>query len=82
MNLSQLEFFQYIGGLALCWSLFSRKGVYTLELKYNGESDSLTANVRAILYFLLIENKIIKQVRYQDFEGADGFSRYMALHLK
>lgn len=53
-----------------------------MELKYNGESDSLTANVRAILYFLLIENKIIKQVRYQDFEGVDGFSRYMALHLK
>lgn len=53
-----------------------------MELKYNGESDSLTAHVRAILYFLLIENKIIKQVRYQDFEGVDGFSRYMALYLK
>jgi len=53
-----------------------------MELKYCGEPDSLTANVRAALYFLLIENKIIKQVRYQDFEGVDGFSKYMVLYLK
>jgi len=53
-----------------------------LEPKYNGEPDSVTAGVRAILHFLLLENKIIGQVRYQDFEDKDGFSKYMVMYFK
>ena len=53
-----------------------------MELKYNGEPDMKTQKIRASLYFLMfIENKITKQV-YQDFEGNDGFSKYMTLYLK
>ena len=61
---------------------FSHVKESTLEPKYNGEPDSFTAGVRATLYFLLIENKIIGQVRYQDFEGIDGFYKYMSMYLK
>ena len=55
----------------------------TLELKYNGEPDKMTAKIRSTLYFLqLIENKITQQVHYQDFEDNNGFYRYMAIYLK
>lgn len=55
---------------------------FTLELKYNGEPDMKTQQLRAKFYFLqFIENKIItKQV--QDYEGKDGFLKWMALHMK
>lgn len=54
-----------------------------MEPKYNGEPDSMTTKIRSQLYLLqLIENKLTKSVRYQDFEGIDGFYQYMALHLK
>lgn len=58
-----------------------------MELKYNGEPDKMTERIRSTLYFLqFIENKIIKKQVYnlssQDFEGINGFSEFMALHLK
>ena len=54
----------------------------TLELKYNGEPDMKTQQLRSKLYFLqFIENKIItKQV--PNYEGDNGFSKWMALHMK
>ena len=55
-----------------------------MELKYTGEPDKVTQRIRSTLYFLqLIENKILKQqVHNQNFEGTDGFSKWMTLYLK
>ena len=53
-----------------------------MELKYKGEPDMKTEQIRSALYFLqLIENKIIKQ-QVQNFEGTNGFLEFMTLHLK
>lgn len=50
--------------------------------KYNGEPDMKTKQLRAKLYFLqFIENKILTQKSYC-YEGRDGFSKWMALHMK
>ena len=57
-----------------------------MNLKYEGTCHE-TERIRSILYFLqFIENKIIKKQVYhltnQDLEGINGFSKFMALHLK
>jgi hypothetical protein len=50
------------------------------------ESDN-TERIRSVLYFLqFIENKILQRRIYylnnQDLEEIDGFSKFMALHMK
>lgn len=57
-----------------------------MKLKHKGEHDK-TEKIRSILYFLqFIENKIIKKQVYhlssQDAEDINGFSKFMAMHLK
>lgn len=55
---------------------------HTLELKYTGEPDMKTTQLRAQLYFLYFIEKNITQQVYTNYEGANGFYEWMALHLK
>lgn len=55
----------------------------TLELKYTGEPDMKTTELRTQLYFLyFIEKNIITMQTPTDLEGNNGFYQWMALHLK
>lgn len=55
----------------------------TLELKYTGEPDIKTTQLRTQLYFLyFIEKNLTTRQAPTNYEGNNGFYEWMALHLK